>query len=223
MFWSSITSQRTCRSRAVWLSQFCLVLAFLYRQAGMMVLAAEPSPQVARASASEAVLDKGSPPPSDYRIGPDDVLTIVFWEEKDLSTEVVVRPDGNISLPLLNDLKAAGITPEQLRLRIVEEARQYVEEPNATVLVKQVNSRKVFIMGQVHKPGAYPLTGPTTVVQLIATAGGLADFASIKNILVMRSENGRQIPYRVNYKQILDLKNLSQNIELKPGDTVIVP
>jgi polysaccharide export outer membrane protein len=199
------------------------VLVSLYGPAALLVLAAEPLPQVSRTSASEAVIEKKSPPSSDYKIGPDDVLTIVFWEEKDLSTEVVVRPDGNISLPLLNDLRAAGFTPEQLRLRIVEEARQYVAEPSATVVVKQVNSRKVFIMGQVQKPGAYPLTGPTTVVQLIATAGGLADFASIKNILVMRSENGRQTPYRVNYKQILDLKNLSQDIELKPGDTVIVP
>jgi polysaccharide biosynthesis/export protein len=223
MFWSSTTSHRTYGGRAAWLAQFCVVLASLNGPAALLVLAAEPLPQASRASASEAVIEKGSPPPSDYKIGPDDVLTIVFWEEKDLSTEVVVRPDGNISLPLLNDLRAAGFTPEQLRLRIVEEARQYVEEPNAAVVVKQVNSRKVFIMGQVHKPGVYPLTGPTTVVQLIATAGGLADFASIKNILVMRIENGRQIPYRVNYKQILDLKNLSQNIELKPGDTVIVP
>jgi polysaccharide export outer membrane protein len=225
MFWSSRTSsQRLWYGRASGFTHFCLVLAALCGQAGMSVLVAEQSSQTPRASASTAVmLERGSPPPADYVIGPDDVLMIVFWQEKDLSTEVVVRPDGNISLPLLNDLKAAGITPEQLRLRLVEEARNYIEEPDAAVVVKQVNSRKVFIMGQVQKPGVYPLTAPTTVVQLIATAGGLVEFASIKNILVMRNENGRQIPYRVNYKEILSLKNLSQNIELKPGDTVIVP
>lgn len=194
-------------SLAVWL------IAYGATQTAVSAQAARPPDVTAPAPAATP----------DYVIGPDDVLSIVFWQEKELSTEVVVRPDGNISLPLLNDLKAAGMTPHELRDRIVQEARRFVEDPNATVVVKQVNSRKVFITGQVHKPGAYPLTGPTTVVQLIATAGGLVEFANIKNILVVRHENGRQVPQRVNYKEILDLKNLAQNIALKPGDTVIVP
>jgi polysaccharide biosynthesis/export protein len=201
-----------------------LLVAFLVHQTGMLLTAAEPAPQLSLPSTSAAAIpDTRAALPAEYVIGPDDVLNIVFWQEKDLSGEVVVRPDGNISLPLLNDLKAAGMTPTQLRERILEQARRYIEDPNATVVVKQVNSRKVFITGQVHKPGGYPLTGPTTVVQLIATAGGLADYASIKNIFVVRNENGRQISFPVNYKDILDRKNLAQNIELKPGDTVIVP
>jgi polysaccharide export outer membrane protein len=159
----------------------------------------------------------------DYVIGPDDVLSIVFWQEKEMSADVVVRPDGNISLPLLNDVKAAGSTPNQLRERIVAEARRYFEDANAAVLVKQVNSRKVFITGQIHKPGGYPLTAVTTVVQLIATAGGLTEYANVKNIVVVRNENGRPVTYQVNYKDILALKNLAQNIELKPGDTILVP
>lgn len=161
--------------------------------------------------------------PADYVIGPDDVLTVSFWQVKDLDAEAVVRPDGNITLPLLNDLKAAGLTPEQLRERVIAEARRYIEDPNATVVVKQINSRKVFITGQVQKPGAYPITGVTTVVQLIATAGGLVEFANSKNILIMRQENGRQVAHRFNYKEILARRNLWQNIELKPADTVIVP
>jgi polysaccharide biosynthesis/export protein len=200
-----------------------LFVAILSSQTAM-VLAAEPQPQAAHAATSAAAVPTTmSVPAAEYVIGPDDVLAIVFWQEKDLSAEVVVRPDGNISLPLLNDLKAAGMTPTQLRERILEGARRYVEDPNATVVVKQVNSRKVFITGQINKPGGYPLNAPTTVVQLIATAGGLTDYADKKNIFVVRNENGIQVSYSVNYKDILERKNLAPNIELKPGDTVIVP
>jgi polysaccharide export outer membrane protein len=201
--------------------RLCFLLTVLFHQSLLAGAPAGQNPQ--RSAADAAVSDVGLAPPADYVIGPDDVLSIVFWQEKDLSAEVVVRPDGRISLPLLNDLRAGGLTPTQLRDRILEQARRYIEEPNATVVVKQVNSRKAFITGQVHKPGGYPLNGPTTVVQLIATAGGLADFANIKSIFVVRSENGRQVSYPVNYKDILERKNLSGNIELKPGDTVIVP
>lgn len=161
--------------------------------------------------------------PPGYVIGPDDVLSIMFWRDKDLSADVVVRPDGNITLPLLNDVPAAGLTPEQLREKIHVAARRFVEDPNATVVVKQINSRKVFITGEVEKPGTYPITGPTTVVQLLAMAGGLKEFADGKDILIMRTEGGRQVAYRFNYRWVLKGLNLRQNIELKPGDTVIVP
>lgn len=163
------------------------------------------------------------PPPPGYVIGTDDVLSVLFWRDKDLSADVVVRPDGNITLPLLNDIQAAGLTPDQLRERVLEGARRYVEDPNVTVIVKQINSRKVFITGEVQKPGPYPLLGPTTVLQLIAMAGGLKEFADSKRIIVMRNEGGRPVGYPFNYKKILERINLRQNIELKPGDTVIVP
>jgi polysaccharide export outer membrane protein len=161
--------------------------------------------------------------PADYVIGPDDVLTVVFWREKDMSTDVAVRPDGMISLPLLNDVKAAGLTPEQLRDELTKAAEKFVEAPSVTVVVKTINSRKVFITGQVAKPGPYPLTGPTTVLQLIATAGGVHEFADTKNIAILRTENGRQVALRFNYNDVSKRKNLKQNIELKPGDTIIVP
>jgi len=161
--------------------------------------------------------------PPDYVIGPDDVLTVVFWREKDMSSEVAVRPDGMISLPLLNDVQASGLTPEQLRLQLTEAASKFVTEPTVSVVVKTINSRRVFITGMVSKPGPYPLSGPTTVTQLIAIAGGLHEFADSKNITILRTEGGRQVALRFNYNDVRKRKNLKQNIELKPGDTIIVP
>lgn len=162
-------------------------------------------------------------PPAGYVIGAEDVLAIVFWREKDLSIESAVRPDGMITLPLLNDLHAAGLTPDQLRERIQAAATKYVEDPSVTVVVRTINSRKVFITGQVAKPGQYPLTAPTTVMQLIAMAGGIHEFANTKKILIMRTEGGQQIAKPFSYQDVLNRKNLKQNIELQPGDTVIVP
>ena len=158
-----------------------------------------------------------------YVIGPEDVLSINFWREKDLSTDVIVRPDGRITLPLLNEFEAAGLTPEALREKIAAAADKYIQDPNITIIVKQINSRRVYITGNVNKPGSYNLMAPTTIVQLISMAGGLQDYADKKNIVVMRTENGRPASYRFNYKEVIERKNLNQNIELKPGDTVIVP
>jgi polysaccharide biosynthesis/export protein len=163
-------------------------------------------------------------PPPDYVIGPDDVLQVLYWREKEVSAEVMVRPDGMISLPLLNDVKAAGLTPEQLRDAVNEGAKKYFQEdPSVTINIKTINSRKAFITGSVGKPGPYPLTSPTTVLQLISMAGGLSEFAKQTKISVMRTENGRPVRYPFNYKDVANGKNLRQNIELKPGDTVIVP
>ena len=165
----------------------------------------------------------GASLPAGYLIGPDDVLSIVFWRDKDMSADVVVRPDGKISLPLLNDIQAAGSTPEQLRLLLEEAAGKVIKEPNATVVVKTINSRKLYITGNVLKPGTYPLTGEMTVLQLIAVAGGLQEYADSKNIVVMRREGGRDHHFKFNYKDVTKQKNLEQNIALKPGDTVVVP
>lgn len=165
----------------------------------------------------------GVTPPSGYVIGPDDQLSIVYWRDKDMSADVVVRPDGLVSLPLLNDVVAGGLTPEELRTRIAAAASKFVEEPTVSVVVKAINSRKVFITGQVSKPGPYPLAGPTTVLQLISYAGGVAEYADKKKIIVLRNEGGRQTTHKFNYEDVTKGKNLSQNIELKPGDSVVVP
>ena len=163
------------------------------------------------------------PLPTDYTIGAEDVLNIVFWREPDMSAEVVVRPDGKISLPLLNDVVALGLTPAQLRATLTEQAKKLIADPNVAVVVKQINSRKVFITGNVERPGPYPLGGPTTVLQLIALAGGLREYADSKHIVIMRVEKGVSVSLPFNYNDISKRKNLQQNVELKPGDTVIVP
>lgn len=161
--------------------------------------------------------------PPGYVIGVDDKLEISFWRDKDLSAEVVVRPDGRISLPLLNDVEAAGLTPEQLRDRVLQIAAHFVEDPSATVIVREVHSRRVFITGSVEKPGMYPLNGPMTVMQLIATAGGLKEFVGGRNIVILRREGTRDVNFGFDYQAVLKRHKLQQNIELRPGDTVIVP
>ena len=195
---------------------------------GAQVPAAQPQQVPAPASTppkppAAVTVPTGVSTPADYVIGPDDVLAVVFWREKDMSSEVAVRPDGKISLPLLNDVQAAGLTPEQLRVALTEAASKFVEEPTVSVVVKTINSRKVFVTGQVNKPGPYPLSGPSTVLQMISTAGGLLEYANAKNILIMRTENGKPVSFKFNYKDVSKGKNLKQNIELKPGDTIIVP
>jgi polysaccharide export outer membrane protein len=161
--------------------------------------------------------------PTDYTIGPDDVLGIVFWRDADMTGDVVVRPDGMITLPLLNDIKAAGLRPDELRLKIVEAAAKLIEDPNVSVVIRQINSRNVFITGQVARPGPYPVSGEMRVLQLIAVAGGLLEFADQKNITITRVENGKTEYFKFNYKDVARGKNTDQNRVLKPGDTVVVP
>jgi len=187
---------------------------------GAAAQTATAAPQAA-ASADAA---HGVALPVGYVMGPGDILSVVFWRDKDLSAEVVVRPDGKISLPLLNDMSVAGLTPEQFRKDLIQAASKYVESPNATVVVKQINSRKVFITGNIGKPGEYPLTGDLKVLQLIALAGGLQEYADSDNILVIRNQGGSEPKYlKFNYRDVLKMKNVQQNISLNPGDTVVVP
>ena len=179
-------------------------------------------PAPAAAAAAPATVAPVTPPPG-FVIGPDDILTIVYWREKDLSADVVVRPDGMISLPLLNDVRAEGLTPEQLRVALTTAASKFVEEPTVTVVVKSINSRKVFVTGQVGKPGPYPLGGPTTVIQILSTAGGLAEYAKKSKIMVLRTEGGKSVALPFNYEEVMQGKRLQQNVELRPGDTILVP
>lgn len=187
---------------------------------------AAPGGDAALAASAPAVTRNATAavvPPAGYTIGPDDRLAITFWRNTELSAEVVVRPDGRISLPLLNDVEAAGLTPEQLRERLIERARDFIEDANATVVVAEIRSRRVFIAGNVDKPGAYPLNGPTTVLHLIATAGGLREFVKGKDIVIVRGAAEKQARFKFNYQDVVRGKRLAQNITLQPGDTVIVP
>lgn len=211
-----------CRSRNI-ASLLAVVLAApAFAQTPQPAPATVAPPQSVPVKA-EAVANPDLVVPPGYVIGPDDVLMIVYWKDKDMTSEAQVRPDGRIALPLLNDVQAAGLTPEQLREKLTEESKKYMEDPNITVVVRQINSRKAFITGEVSKAGTYPLTSPTSVMQLIAMAGGLREYADSKKIVIMRTENGKQISLKFNYKDVIAGKNLQQNIELKPGDTVVVP
>lgn len=193
----------------------------------VVVAAASVRPAAAQTPAPAAPVAAQKPQtdlPSDYVVGPDDVLSVVFWKDPDMSAEVTVRPDGIITLPLIGDLRVAGITPDALKQRVQKEGTKYVTDPNVTVIVKQVNSRRVFITGQVTRPGEYPLTGTRTVMQLIALAGGLTEYADAKNIKIMRTTpQGQQSVLPFNYREVERGQNLSQNVQLQPGDTLIVP
>ncbi len=171
---------------------------------------------------ASALRAQSAPVREQFVIGPSDVLEVSYWKDKDHSAEVTVRPDGFISLPLINDVQAGGLTPAVLAEHIRARAAEFLQSPTVTVFVKQINSRKVFITGEAGKPGAYALTGPTTVLQLIAMAGGLSDFADREHIAVVRATNGGAQHVIVNYKKLARLQDLSQNIVLLPGDTVVV-
>ena len=171
------------------------------------------------AQTGPAVTSTGIATPTDYVIGPDDVLGIVFWRDAEMSGDVTVRPDGMITLPLLQDIKAAGLRPDELRAKIVEAAAKLIEDPNVSVTVRQINSRNVFIVGQVVRPGGYPVSGQMTVMQMISVAGGLTEFADGKAIVTRPDV---KTPFEFNYNDVSKGKKMEQNIVLKPGDTIIV-
>jgi polysaccharide biosynthesis/export protein len=203
--------------------QFWIAAILAVASGGAGVSTQGPAPTAGLRPASDPATPSAAPLPPGYLIGPEDVLAILFWRDKDMSADVVVRPDGKISLPLINDVDVAGLSPDQLRERLTQVASKFIPDPSLTVVVKEIHSRKVFITGNVGKPGAYPLSGDMNVVQLIALAGGLAEYADAKNIVVMRNDGGTQQGFKVNYKDVVKQKNVQQNIALKPGDTVVVP
>jgi len=158
-----------------------------------------------------------------YSIGPEDVLTIDVWKEPELSRTVPVRRDGKISLPLLNDVQAAGLTPTQLSSEIVAKLHATVINPHVTVIVSQMSSQRIYILGQVTRGGAYPLVPDMTAVQALSIAGGFTPFAKLKKIYVMRTENGENKVFPINYKEVISGRKSQQNIQLRPGDTIVVP
>lgn len=160
--------------------------------------------------------------PSDYVIGADDTLHISVWKEPDLTETLPVRPDGKISMPLLNDVTAAGLTPLELKDSITEKLKKYVTDPHVTVVVTGMNSRRVFVTGEVNHTGPMVLLPHMTVLQALAEAG-FTQFANPKATYILRSENGRQTKLPFNYKEVVRGNHPEQNIELRPGDTIVVP
>ena len=159
---------------------------------------------------------------SDYIIGADDNLHISVWKEPDLSETLPVRPDGKISMPLLNDVPAAGLTPLQLKDSITEKLKKYIADPRVTVVVTAMNSRRIFVTGEVLHTGPMVLLPHMTVLQALAQAG-FTQFANPKAIYLLRTENGKQVKLPFNYKEVVKGNHPEQNIALKPGDTVVVP
>jgi polysaccharide biosynthesis/export protein len=160
-------------------------------------------------------------PDQDYRIGPQDVVQIDVWKETEITRTIPVRPDGKISLPLLNDVQAAGFTAMQLAGNIREGLTKYLNNPQVTVTVTQINSRRVFLTGEIAHSGALPLLPGMTALQAISSSGGFTQFARIKGTYILRNENGKQVKYPYDYKQVL--KGNKEDIVLQPGDVIVVP
>jgi polysaccharide biosynthesis/export protein len=159
---------------------------------------------------------------STYVIGPEDVLHVAVWKEADLTATLPVRPDGKISLPLLNDVQAAGLTPIQLADSVTEKLKKYVSDPRVTVVVTQINSKRIYLMGEVAHTGPMPMSPNMTVMQALASAG-ISQFANTKKIYLLRNENGKQEKLPVPYNKLMKGQEMDRNYPLQPGDTIVVP
>ena len=176
----------------------------------------------AKAPADKVQSEPTSVAGPDYKIGPDDMLHVSVWKEPDLTETLPVRPDGKISLPLLNDVQAAGLTPSQLADSIGTKLKKYLSDPRVTVIVTAMNSQKIYVLGEVTHTGTMVLQPNMTVLQALASAG-FTQFANTKGIYVLRTESGKQQKIPVNYKALLKGASIDQNLALKPGDTIVVP
>lgn len=177
-----------------------------------------PSPDEPKVSVSISSI----PLEQSYEIGPNDLLHIAVWKEPDLTTTVPVRSDGMISVPLLNDVLAAGLTPMQLGALLAQKLKKYVDAPRVTVVVSQTNSHRVYIVGEVLHTGPIALLHNMTILQALATSG-FTQFANTKRIYILRAENGAEQKIPFNYRQVIKGQAMAQNILLKPGDTIVVP
>jgi polysaccharide biosynthesis/export protein len=173
----------------------------------------EATPPISRTSVNDA----------EYKIGPQDLLRIDVWKEPEITRTVPVRPDGKISLPLLNDVQAAGLTPMELSAVIGDGLKKYITNPQVTVTVSEINSRRVYVSGEVVRAGAFPLLPNMTVLQALSSSGGFSQFAKLKGIYVLRVEEGKQVKHPFNYKDVVSGKAPEQNILLQPGDVIVVP
>jgi polysaccharide export outer membrane protein len=178
--------------------------------------------QKPQASTNQSSAGPAAKLPSDYVIGVEDVLGVIFWREKDMTAEVIVRPDGKISLPMLNDVHAAGLTPEQLADVVAKAGSKLVRDAGATVIVREIRSRKIYIIGEVGRPGTFQLGSEMTVLQALGEAGGFIEGANKGNVIIVRNEGGKERRFKFNYNDVVDGKNPEQNIRLLPGDTIIV-
>jgi len=185
------------------------------------ILQAQEAAKSASTQARPATQSAVATADASYKIGPQDVLRVDVWKEVEISRSVPVRPDGKISLPLLNDVQAAGLTAMDLANVITEGLKKFINNPQVTVTVTEINSRRVYVTGEVTRPGAYPLLPNMTTLQALTSAGGFTQFSNPKKIYVLRNESGKQVKHPFNYKAVLDGKQ--DDIPLQPGDTIVVP
>jgi polysaccharide biosynthesis/export protein len=189
---------------------------------GLCLLAAAPPGAVGADQASDH-RDNKKTAPEWYRLQPGDVVTISVWKEKDLETDVLVRPDGGLSFPLVGDVDAAGRTVEDLRAILAQRLKQFIPDPVVTVAVKQIGGNHVYVIGRVNKPGDYPFSTPVDVMQALSMAGGATPFASLNDIVILRRQNGQEHVLRFRYADVIRGRSLTQNVVLESGDTVVVP
>jgi polysaccharide export outer membrane protein len=208
------------KHQTVLLSTLCVAVS-------MPVLAQSPVPPgrvTAQPPASPVAAPVATPvaTPVDYVIGVADVLKVVFAPGPEMSHDALVRPDGKISLPLIGDVQAANLTPVQLASEVTKAGRQYVLDARATVIVTAINSRRIYVVGEVGKPGPVQLASDITVLQAIGEAGGFVEGANKGDVTIVRRENNRERRYKFNYNEVVRGKNIEQNIKLLPGDTILV-
>jgi polysaccharide export outer membrane protein len=186
--------------------------------------AQEPVENAAQASTAKTTDTAAKPTgEAEYKIGPQDVLRIDVWKEPEISRTIPVRPDGKVSLPLLNDLQAAGLTTMELAASISEALKKFINNPQVTVTLTEINSRRVYCSGEVTRPGALALLPNMTALQAISSCGGFTQFARIKSIYILRVEGGKQVQHPFNYKEVVKGKKPEDNILLQPGDVIVVP
>ena len=198
-----------------------LILALL----PMLAMAAPvPSAKKQKVPPAQPGAQATSKQPADaaYLISPGDVLEVQVWKEPEISKVLPVRPDGKISLPLLNDVQAAGLTAASLAADLTEKLKKFISDPQVTVILAQVNSQRVYIMGEVLRGGSYPLEAGMTVLQALSNAGGFTTFANQRKIYVLRQVNGKQVKYPFNYKAVIKGRKTEENRVLQPGDTIVV-
>jgi len=182
-----------------------------------------PDPAAADVTKSTDTSKPAEVVPAGYIVGDSDIIRVNVWKEPEVSQTVVVRTDGNISLPLINEVKVSGMTPLQIQDMVAEKLKGFLNNPQVTVTVIEIRSKRAFITGEVARPGTYSLNAQTTVLQLIAQAGGFTPFAKKDGIVVLRTEDGRQSRLKFKYNEVVQGKKTEQNIALHPGDTVVVP
>jgi len=209
-----------CRRLTLLTVVFSLLLALCM---GAQEAAGRQHPQAITTSAANELAKKVATQDPNYVIGSQDMLDISVWREPDFSRTVPVRPDGKISLPLLNDMQAAGLTPSQLAEELTKSLNKFVTNPQVTIIVTQINSQRFYVLGEATRPGAYTLIPDMTILQALSNAGGFTTYANAKKIYLLRQENGKQQKLSFNYKDVISGKRTEQNIALKNGDTIVVP